>query len=140
MEYLACEVMGIYGEITAPIHELGHVIFGAGLVWLLRKEPFVYPVGIVQVAAALYASSYQGDFSEGGFQHRAAQVIWLLAASAAFVVIIAAFITARREKTAEEGRATGRILAEINHYHRQAIRRQEIGRQADKRQVLRGIQ
>jgi len=157
MEYFAGEVMGIYGAITAPIHELGHVIFGwltlnptsiagwnlasasrdgfimslggylfeiifgAALVWFLRRNWFAYPVGTVQIAAALYATSYQADFPEGSDQHLAAQIIWLIATVAAFVIMFMAFLKARQEKDAEFRRSAQRIQREIAYYRSKAV-------------------
>jgi hypothetical protein len=133
MDFFTSSVLSVYGEITAPIHELGHmlfgwltlnptkiaswnsahasrdgfimslggylfeIIFGAGLVFLLRRQKFVYAVGLIQIAAALYATSYQGDFPDGSGELLAARIIWTISGIIGFIVILYSALLAQHE-------------------------------------------
>jgi hypothetical protein len=156
MDFISGTVLGIYGELTAPIHELGHVIFGwltlnptviagwnlamssregfimslggylfeiifgAGLVFFLRRYKFVYAVGIFHIASALYATSYQGDFPDGSGELFAARIIWSLAGVIGYIVILCSAILVQLEKETELKQAEVRA-------HQAALR----ARQAD---------
>jgi len=149
-------VLRIWGEWFAPIHELGHVIFGwlsfnptfiqkwdqsgsvrtgfmmslggylfeiivgAALAYMLRKHKWIYPVAMIQVASALYATRYRSDLAGS----RVAEAIWYLSGFVAFMVILISAIKAGEERDERTKRdnieRTRRLLA------RQGKHRQEV--------------
>ena len=157
MDILSGTVLGIYGELTAPIHELGHVIFGwltlnptviagwnlaaasrdgfimslggylfeiifgAGLVFCLRRYKFVYAVGIIHIASALYATSYQGDFPDGSGELFAARIIWSLAGVIGFIVILCSAILVQLEIESELKHARARARQAASRARQVAI-------------------